>query len=206
MTDSGYGMDPATLKRAFEPFFTTKGVGKGTGLGLSMVYGFVKQSGGYIRAFSTPGRGTRFEIYLPSVSALEVALEDDAPVRQVTASGRVLLVEDDPLVRAVLARELRSGLRGHRGGGRPDGARARAERGRRSTSWLPTSPSPAWVAGSWPSGWPTSRSRSRCSSSRGIPTSRPRASWWRPDGRCLQKPFSAEELLIRVEGLLRGVP
>ncbi len=207
VTDSGYGMDPATLKRAFEPFFTTKGVGKGTGLGLSMVYGFVKQSGGYIRAFSTPGRGTRFEIYLPSVSALEVALEDDAPVRQVTASGRVLLVEDDPLVRAVLARELsdqgyvvteaadgRTALELARSAARSfdivvtDVALPRMG-GRELAERLADLPKPVPVL--FISGHPHEQAAGQL-----VETGR----------AVLQKPFSAEELLIRVEGLLRGVP
>ena len=61
VSDTGQGMTPTTLQRAFEPFFTTKAPGKGTGLGLSMVYGLVKQSGGYIRAASEQGRGTRIE-------------------------------------------------------------------------------------------------------------------------------------------------
>ena len=98
-------MDARTLKRAFEPFFTTKGPGKGTGLGLSMVYGVVKQSGGYIRVFSTPGEGTRSNL-LPSD-----VLPGPGAVRRpgARAAGflrRVLLVEDDPLVRAVIGREL----------------------------------------------------------------------------------------------------
>ncbi|HUR93794.1 MAG TPA: response regulator [Gemmatimonadales bacterium] len=107
VADTGHGMDAATLQRAFEPFFTTKGPGKGTGLGLSMVYGVVRQSGGHIRALSTPGQGTRVEIYLPSVSSAEPLPASSAAAASAGAySGRVLLAEDDPLVREVIVREL----------------------------------------------------------------------------------------------------
>ena len=94
--DTGCGMSPETLDRAFEPFFTTKEVGRGTGLGLSMVYGFVRQSGGYVTIESAIGVGTTVNLYLPGVTdALD--LEPDAvQIQNVPAgSGRILVVEDD---------------------------------------------------------------------------------------------------------------
>jgi PAS domain S-box-containing protein len=106
VSDNGEGMTPSTLSRAFEPFFTTKGPGKGTGLGLSMVYGLVKQSGGYIRAESEPGRGTSIEVLLPRVEQPAPPVAQPRLTTPPAFSAHVLVVEDDPLVRAVVAREL----------------------------------------------------------------------------------------------------
>jgi PAS domain S-box-containing protein len=105
--DTGVGMDAATRARIFEPFFTTKEQGKGTGLGLAMVYGIVKQSGGYVRAESEPGKGTRFEIWLPRVESKDAAaprVEHQAAPRGGTET--VLVVEDEKAVRHVVKRVL----------------------------------------------------------------------------------------------------
>ena len=100
--DSGTGMADEVKERAFEPFFTTKEAGRGTGLGLSTVYGFVKQSKGGISIDSTVGSGTTVTLYIPSVREAAPA-HDTAPADDAIAPGlRVLLVEDDTDVRAVV--------------------------------------------------------------------------------------------------------
>jgi PAS domain S-box-containing protein len=104
--DTGVGMDEATLERAFEPFFTTKPPGAGTGLGLATVYGIVRQSEGTISVTSAVGEGTRFEVRLAATAPEADAPAPEAAVRS-RASGRVLLVEDEALVRDVLAEMLR---------------------------------------------------------------------------------------------------
>jgi PAS domain S-box-containing protein len=113
VSDTGAGMDRATLERAFEPFFTTQEQGKGTGLGLSTVFGIVKQSGGSIFAYSEPGRGATFKLYFPRADELRVPSETRLPAVRNTARGETVLVaEDDEQVRAVLRRVLgRAGYR-----------------------------------------------------------------------------------------------
>jgi hypothetical protein len=107
VSDTGTGMDEATVARVFEPFFTTKELGKGTGLGLATVYGIVRQSGGHIWVYSELGRGTSFKIYFPSAehkigTATKAAPETALP----RLEGRtILLVEDDELMRS-LTRQL----------------------------------------------------------------------------------------------------
>ena len=134
VSDEGVGIAPDKLSRIFEPFYTTKGVGEGTGLGLSMVYGIIKQTGGYIFADSTVGQGTTFTIYCPAhdrladefasptkerhmsptelsaIDAVSTTTQSEPPAVRPT-DGVVLLVEDEAPVRAFASRALR--LRGY---------------------------------------------------------------------------------------------
>jgi len=100
VTDTGVGMSAETKARIFEPFFTTKESGKGTGLGLATVYGVVKQSGGFIWVDSTPGSGSRFEVYLPRVEQdiTPNPSEELAPAKA-RAAATILLAEDEEAVR-----------------------------------------------------------------------------------------------------------
>lgn len=111
VSDSGTGMSAEVAARVFEPFFTTKEVGKGTGLGLSQVYGMARQSGGGARILSTPGSGTGVEIWLRRAApALDGALPDSARQRQRqrVPGARILVVEDDPVVRTSIAESLQA--------------------------------------------------------------------------------------------------
>ncbi len=107
VSDRGAGMDGPTLSRVFEPFFTTKPVGQGTGLGLSTAYGIVKQSNGFIFAYSEPGEGTVFKVYLPR--SREEVTRPSGPKRRPVQPGteQVLLVEDEEMVRSLTGRALR---------------------------------------------------------------------------------------------------
>jgi two-component system cell cycle sensor histidine kinase/response regulator CckA len=106
--DTGHGMDRATQDRVFEPFFTTKEPGKGTGLGLSMVYGIVKQSGGFVYVASAIGRGTTFSIFLPRADGSAAPAFGEPPEAMLPKGKEtVLVVEDEPQVRSAAARILR---------------------------------------------------------------------------------------------------
>jgi len=111
ISDTGTGMPPEVVERAFEPFFTTKEVGKGTGLGLSMVYGMARQSGGTARIESTPGNGTAVKLYFrkamrPVVEAGEPA-EEPARTGAAAAERSILVIDDDPDVRAFIVEALK---------------------------------------------------------------------------------------------------
>ena len=110
--DNGHGIPADVRDKIFEPFFTTKEVGKGTGLGLSMVYGIVKQTGGYVFCVSEPGVGATFRIllprYIPETLAEPVKKEVAKPAADLTGRGAILLVEDEEAVRAFASRALAS--------------------------------------------------------------------------------------------------
>ncbi|MCG8510171.1 MAG: response regulator [Rhodospirillales bacterium] len=100
ISDSGHGMTDVELSRAFEPFFTTKDVGEGSGLGLSMVYGFARQSDGIATLESATGEGTTARILLPRAEKRRREMaEPDMPVMTSDKKGKILVVEDDPVVR-----------------------------------------------------------------------------------------------------------
>ena len=109
VTDTGTGMSPDVVARAFEPFFTTKPIGQGTGLGLSMIYGFARQSEGYAKIYSEPGKGSTLKIYLPRHRG--AAEPDDEVAYPPSVLGAqsgetVLVVEDEPVVRGLIVEVL----------------------------------------------------------------------------------------------------
>jgi two-component system cell cycle sensor histidine kinase/response regulator CckA len=95
VSDTGCGMTPEILDRIFDPFFTTKEVGKGTGLGLATVQGIVRSHGGFINAYSEPGRGTTFLVYLPAVGVDEQPVPVTADVGGEAPPGETILLVDD---------------------------------------------------------------------------------------------------------------
>ena len=107
VSDTGSGMSQEVIRHAFEPFFTTKPIGQGTGLGLSMVYGFVKQTGGYLQLESQVDQGTTLNLYLPRLQLPAAEAISAAPPQAPRGSGeRILVVEDDHVVRMLIVEVL----------------------------------------------------------------------------------------------------
>jgi nitrogen-specific signal transduction histidine kinase/ActR/RegA family two-component response regulator len=106
VSDTGTGMDAATLRRLFEPFFTTKEVGHGTGLGLATVLGIVEQSGGSLKVTSRPGAGACFKAYFPQVEGAEPELAVALPEPPAGGAESILLVEDSDALRSMIGRIL----------------------------------------------------------------------------------------------------
>ena len=98
VSDTGHGMEPAVLARIFDPYFTTKEPGKGTGLGLSVVHGIVNTHGGHISASSEPGKGTKFDVYLPLFESAEIEAETVSSETIATGDEHILLVDDENLI------------------------------------------------------------------------------------------------------------
>ena len=98
VSDSGCGIDSKNIERIFDPYVTTKAQGKGTGLGLSVVYGIVKEHGGYIKVYSELGKGTAFNVYIPLIEKEED--EKSAGVLEIVPTGeeRILLVDDEKYI------------------------------------------------------------------------------------------------------------
>ncbi|WP_346830540.1 response regulator [Pseudomonas abietaniphila] len=108
VTDTGSGMPENVISRAFDPFFTTKPIGQGTGLGLSMIYGFTKQSHGHVSIESQVGHGTTVQLFLPRFHGSKQEDETDGHSQEVEARAgeTILIVEDDPAVRALVSQVL----------------------------------------------------------------------------------------------------
>jgi PAS domain S-box-containing protein len=109
VSDTGTGMDAATLEKAAEPFFTTKPIGQGTGLGLSQVYGFIRQSSGHLRLYSEFGEGTTVKLYLPRYVGPQQGIVGEIGPKAAQALGdeSILIVEDDEMLRTYAAEILR---------------------------------------------------------------------------------------------------
>jgi CheY-like chemotaxis protein len=202
IADTGVGIEPDALPLLFDPFFTTKPKGHGTGLGLATVFGIVNQSGGRISVASDPGRGAAFSILFPRV---EDALPVPAPrrSRRTPAPGeiRVLIVDDDDLVRPLVARMVAAGGYEVDALGDPRAALALPERETGPYDVLVTDLSMPHLGGvelahGLRAAWPalkvlyTSGHADRTADVGG------------PDARFLQKPFDADELLDALAELL----
>ena len=122
VSDTGHGMDKATVEHIFEPFYTTKGIGQGTGLGLAMVYGTIKNHQGYINCYSEVGQGTAFKIYLPAIEQKAEIFRAEKTAAIQGGHETILVVDDEEWVREVAVEILEQ--YGYQVESAPDGERA----------------------------------------------------------------------------------
>jgi len=206
--DTGTGMDVATQARIFEPFFTTKELGKGTGLGLATVYGIVKQSGGWIWVDSAPGAGTTFDVYLPAVPAPE--LDDDVKRKPEPTAGweTILVVDDEEGVRELSTQALRK--KGYRVLTANSGTQALEIAG------LETGPIHALITDAFMSGMVGPQLAQKLRETRGdmrvlyisgyAEDTELLQDALRQGGSFLQKPFTLEQLALKLREVLGGSP
>jgi CheY-like chemotaxis protein len=201
--DTGHGMDMATQARIFEPFFTTKAIGRGTGLGLSVVYGIVKQSGGFITVSSQLGQGTEFRIYLPAVPEMpDPILHSDArPVPR--GCETVLLVEDEPVLRQKICQVMESaGYRVLVAGDGAQGLRLALEEARQIHLLLTDVVMPNMSGPRLAERLRTTRPDTKTLYMSGYPDMGEGSEALRTQPNFLQKPFTQEALLRRVREVL----
>ncbi len=216
VSDTGTGMDTTTQARAFEPFFTTREPGKGTGMGLATVYGIVKQSGGYVYIESAPGRGTTIRVYLPRAAgepgpaepAIPPTASTPEPARALDGAGTtILLVEDEPAVRAYARRALEN--RGYcvlEAANGAEGLRVAAEATARIDALITDVVMPGMGGGELAARLTAERPDMRVLYTSGFTERRPGGSGLPGDGRChfLPKPFTTDVLCDAVRDTLSG--
>jgi PAS domain S-box-containing protein len=205
--DTGQGMDMATQMRIFEPFFTTKAIGRGTGLGLSVVYGIVRQSGGFITVSSELGHGTEFRIYLPAVPEINrpILQSKHGPVRG--GSETILLVEDESVLQQKICEVMeRAGYQVLVAGDGDEGFRLAAEDARQIHLLLTDVVMPNMSGARLAEHLRTTRPDTKTLYMSGYPEIGEGSEALRSQPNFIPKPFSQEELLRRVREVLDSNP
>ncbi len=201
--DTGFGIDKATQARIFEPFFTTKEIGKGTGLGLSVVYGIVKQSGGFITVSSELGHGTEFRIYLPAVPEMPTPILYSEPRPVPGGCETVLLVEDEPALQQKICEVLENaGYRVLAAGDGAQGLRLALEEARQIHLLLTDVVMPNMSGPRLAERLRTTRPDTKTLYMSGYPDMGEGSEALRSQPNFIQKPFTQEELLRRVREVL----
>jgi len=201
--DTGFGIDKATQARIFEPFFTTKAIGKGTGLGLSVVYGIVKQSGGFITVSSDLGHGTEFRIYLPAVAELPNPILHSELRPLPGGCETVLLVEDEPALQQKICEVMENaGYRVLAAGDGAQGLRLALEEARQIHLLLTDVVMPNMSGPRLSERLRTTRPNTKTLYMSGYPDMGEGSEALRSQPNFIQKPFTQDELLRRVREVL----